>query len=132
MFDSLDSAALRTHHTRQLEERLVAGEEWQEHGLVFVTMHGKPLIARNVFRSYQRLLVRAGLPHKRFYDLRHTCATLLLAQGVDPRTIMETLGHSQISLTMNTYAHVLPVLQQDAARRMNAALTATAPATATL
>lgn len=55
----------------------------------------------------------------RFYDLRHTCATLLLAQGVDLRTIMETLGHSQISLTMNTYAHVLPALQREAANKMD-------------
>jgi len=57
------------------------------------------------------MLVAAGVPKVRFHDLRHTAATLLLAQGVDPRTIMETLGHSQISLTMNTYAHVLPKLQ---------------------
>jgi integrase len=116
-------AILRRHQARQLEERLLAGDRWQEFGLVFGTRHGKPLIARNVFRSYQRTLQKAGLPHKRFYDLRHTCATLLLAQGVDPRTIMETLGHSQISLTMNTYAHVLPALQMDAARRMNDLLT---------
>jgi integrase len=118
-------ATLRAHRVRQLDERLVAEDEWHEHGLVFATMQGRPLIARNVFRAYQRLLIRAGLPHKRFYDLRHTCATLLLAQGVDPRTIMETLGHSQISLTMNTYAHVLPALQKDAACRMNEILTAT-------
>jgi integrase len=55
----------------------------------------------------------------RFHDLRHTAATLLLAQGVDPRTIMETLGHSQISLTMNTYSHVVPALQKDAALKMD-------------
>lgn len=116
-------ATLRAHRVRQLDERLAAADDWYEHGLVFATMQGRPLIARNVFRSYQRLLLKAGLPHKRFYDLRHTCATLLLAQGIDPRTIMETLGHSQISLTMNTYAHVLPALQQDAARRMNEILT---------
>ena len=55
----------------------------------------------------------------RFHDLRHTAATFLLAQGVNPRTIMETLGHSQISLTLNTYSHVLPSLQKEAAFRMN-------------
>ena len=60
----------------------------------------------------------------RFHDLRHTPATLLLSQGVSPRTIMETLEHSQISLTLNTYAHVMPELQQDAAEKMNAVLTA--------
>ena len=63
-----------------------------------------------------------GVPRVRFHDLRHTAATLLLAQGVDPRTIMETLGHSQISLTPNTYAHVLPALQADAAAKLDAIL----------
>jgi integrase len=56
------------------------------------------------------------------HDLRHTAATLLLAQGVSPRVIMDTLGHSQISLTLNTYSHVLPELQREAAARMDAAL----------
>ena len=64
----------------------------------------------------------AGLAATRFHDLRHTAATLLLAMGVDPRTIMQTLGHSQISLTMNTYAHVLPALQAEAAAKMNTIL----------
>jgi integrase len=60
-----------------------------------------------------------GLPNRRFHDLRHSCATLLLAQGVSPRVVMDVLGHSQISLTMNTYAHVLPELRREAADRMN-------------
>lgn len=59
----------------------------------------------------------------RFYDLRHTAASLLLAQGVDPRTIIETLGHSQISLRLNIYSHVLPALQEEAAARLDAILT---------
>ena len=67
-------------------------------------------------------LARAGLPSKRFHDLRHTCASLLLAQGVHPRVVMETLGHSQIGLTMNTYSHVVPELQRDAAVKMDAVL----------
>ena len=58
----------------------------------------------------------------RLHDLRHTAATLLLCQGVDPRTIMDTLGHSQISLTMNTYSHVLPALKADAAAKLDAIL----------
>ena len=57
---------------------------------------------------------------RRLHDLRHSCATLLLDQGVNPRVVMETLGHSQVSLTLNTYSHVLPALQRDAAARMNA------------
>lgn len=56
----------------------------------------------------------------RLHDLRHSCATLLLAQGVNPRVVMETLGHSQVSLTLNTYSHVLPALQHEAAARMDA------------
>lgn len=58
----------------------------------------------------------------RLHDLRHSCATLLMAQGVSPRVVMETLGHSQVSLTLNTYSHVLPSLQQDAAAKMDAIL----------
>ena len=62
-----------------------------------------------------RLKVR--LPNIRLHDLRHSCATLLLVQGVSPRVVIETLGHSQVSLTLNTYSHVLPALQEDAASR---------------
>ena len=113
------AVTLRAHRTAQLQERLLAGERWQESGLVFTTRLGKPLIARNVFRSFQRVLAGAGIPHQRFHDLRHTCATLLLAQGIHPRVVMEILGHSQISLTMNTYSHVVPALQKEAAGRMD-------------
>lgn len=91
--------------------------------MVFTSPIGTALDARNVTREFQALIKTANLPSMRFHDLRHTAATLLLAQGVDPRTIMETLGHSQISLTLNTYSHVLPALQGEAARRMNAILT---------
>lgn len=66
-------------------------------------------------------LASAQLPDIRFHDLRHTAATVL-AQGVDPRTIMETHGHSQISLTMNTYSHVLPALQEAAAAKLDSVL----------
>jgi integrase len=76
-----------------------------------------------VTRQFHVLLAGADLPSVRFHDLRHTAATLLLAQGVDPRTIMETLGHSQISLTLNTYSHVLPALQEEAAAKLDAILT---------
>ena len=65
----------------------------------------------------------AGLPHLRFHDLRHACATLLLAQGVHPRVVMEILGHSQIAMTMDVYSHVFPELQEHAASEMEALLT---------
>ena len=73
-------------------------------------------------RKFKAILRAAELPNIRYHDLRNTAATLLLAQGVDPRTIMETLGHSQISMTLNTYAHVVPALQRVAAEKMDAIL----------
>ncbi len=118
--------ALRQHRARQAEARLRAGPLWQPPAwapdLVFTTGVGTPLDARNVVRHYHRLLQRAGLPRLRFHDLRHTAASLLLAQGVSLRVVMETLGHSQISLTANLYTHVVPALQREAAARMDAAL----------
>jgi integrase len=114
--------ALKAYRKAQLEERLAAGGEWEDSGLVFTTSIGKPLDPRKVTQEFHALLKAAELPAVRFHDLRHTAATLLLAQGVDPRTIMETPGHSQISLTLNTYSHVLPALQESAAARMNAIL----------
>ena len=115
-------AALRQHRTRQLEERLWAGSRWQEHGFVFTSTIGTPLDGSGVSRRFHTALETAGLPRQRFHDLRHACASLLLAQGVAPRVVMEILGHSQISLTMNTYSHVIPELERDAADRMDALL----------
>jgi len=111
-------AALREHRRRQLEERLALGEAWQETGLVFTSSIGTPLDPRGVQRLLQRLLQQAGLRHVRFHDLRHTAASFLLALGVHPRMAMETLGHSQVSLTLDTYSHVLPALQREAAERL--------------
>jgi len=115
-------SALRSHRVRQLETRLAAGGRWVEQGFVFTSAVGTPAEPRNVTRQFKALLRAANLPDMRLHDLRHSCATLLLAQGVNPRVVMETLGHSQVSLTLNTYSHVLPALQQDAATRMNAIL----------
>ena len=78
---------------------------------------------RNVIRCFRRTLKKAGITHRRFYDLRHTCASLLLVQGVHPRVVMEILGHSQISVTMNTYSHVTPVLLGEAAASLDRLLT---------
>jgi integrase len=108
------AAKLGARRALQLQEQQLAGTRWKDSGLVFTSGVGTPLIARNVVRSYHRALSDAGLPRRRFYDLRHSCATMLLAQGVPARVIMEVLGHSQISLTMNTYAHVSPALLKEA------------------
>ncbi len=117
-------AILKTHRTRQLEERLAAGDAWHDSGLVFTTLIGTPLDSRNVRRLFHDLCEEAEIPKRRFHDLRHTCATLLLSQNVHPRVVMETLGHSQISLTLDTYSHVLAPLQRQAADEMDAVLLA--------
>ena len=87
--------------------------------LVFTTTHGTPLDGITITRRFQHILAGAGLPHQRFHDLRHACASLLLAQGVPARVVMETLGHSEISLTLNTYSHVMPSVGREAAERMD-------------
>jgi integrase len=115
--------ALKAHRVRHLQERLAAGGRWTELDFVFPTSVGTPTDARNVTRAFKAVLTAAKLPPVRVHDLRHTAASLLLAQGVTPRTIMEILGHSQISLTLDTYTHIMPTLQQDAAQQMNAILT---------
>jgi integrase len=111
--------SLRQHKSRQLEERRHAGLAWHDTDLVFARRNGYPLSSSVVTHHFQDLLKHMGLANRRFHDLRHSCATLLLAQGVSPRVVMDVLGHSQISLTMNTYAHVLPELRREAADRMN-------------
>jgi integrase len=110
---------LREHHTRQLEERLRAGLAWQEADLVFCTSIGTPIIARNLLRSFKRHLEEAGLPDVRWHDLRHTAASVLAAQGVHQRTVMEILGHSTTAMTMEIYTHVLPEWQRDAVAKMD-------------
>ena len=126
---ALVGQALRTHRIRQHEARLRAGTGWveDERDLVFRTTIGTPLDGITVTRRLQVLLQSAGLRRQRFHDLRQACASLMLAQGVTPRVVMEVLGHSQISLTMNTYAHVTPALGRSAAERMDELL-AIAPA----
>lgn len=90
---------------------------------LFTAPSGGPLYGEAVSRDFLELTAAAGLPRIRFHSLRHTAASLLLAQGTHPRVVMEMLGHSTIALTMNTYSHVIPALERDAADRMNAILT---------
>jgi integrase len=115
-------AALRAHRKRQLEERMAAGSRWHEMGLVFSTGIGTPLDPADLNHHFRRTLERARLPQKRFHDLRHGAASALLAAEVHPRVVMEILGHSNISLTMNTYTHVVEQLKREAAAKMDALL----------
>ncbi len=107
--------ALRKHYTRQLEHRQTIGEAWQDEDLVFPNECGQAMRGNHILqRNSTPLLVKAGLPLIRFHDLRHTAATLLLLQGINPKIVSEMLGHSTVSMTLDTYSHVLPDMQRDA------------------
>ena len=115
------SSALKRHRTRQLEARLAAGKAWQAGDWVFTTPIGTVLDVSNVRREFRVLLAKAKLPMIRLHDMRHSAATLLLAQGVSVRLIMSVLGHSQVTTTMR-YVHAVEKLQEHAATEMDKAL----------
>jgi integrase len=116
--------ALFEHRRRQSEGRLKAGAAYQNLDLVFATSEGQPLIRLNVIQKhFKPILKRAKLPDTlRLYDLRHTCATLLLAANENPKVVSERLGHSSITLTMDVYSHVLPDMQQGASDKLESLL----------
>jgi integrase len=116
--------ALREHRRRQSQERLIAGSEWNDGGLVFTGYRGTPLEPMTLRRDFCRVLAKAGLPAMRLHDLRHSAASLMLTLGVPLKTIQEVLGHSSIGVTAGFYAHLGEQLKQQAADAMDAALDA--------
>ena len=110
-------AQLKAHRKAQNEARLAAGDHWTPSGYVFVQANGQPLDSKADWLRWTALLDRAGVPRRRLYDARHSAATMLLAQKVEPRVVMALLGHSQISVTMR-YQHAVDELKADAARRI--------------
>jgi len=108
------------HRRKQAESRLKKGADYQNNDLVFASGEGTPIILRNlVRRHFQPVLTRAKLsPTLRLYDLRHSCATLLLSAGENPKVVSERLGHASIVLTLDTYSHVLPSMQQAATEKL--------------
>ena len=120
--------SLKSHRIRQASDRLRAGESWHDLDLVFCSESGEPLHRSEMSRQFTLLLKRTSVAHHRLYDCRHTAASLLLAQGVAPRVVMETLGHSSYSLTMDTYAHVYASALRDAAAAIDRVLAPQEPA----
>lgn len=108
--------AIRKHRSRQDALR----SSWPEdHGLVFPNDLGEPRRSRNVINGcFDKVKKKGNLPDIRFHDLRHTCATLLLTRNVNPKIVQEMLGHSSISITLDTYSHVLPTMQEKAVEAM--------------
>ncbi|MBD0327863.1 MAG: site-specific integrase [Pyrinomonadaceae bacterium] len=114
------SDALRGHLERQLEEIDGSGDNYQDQGLIFPSRKGTPMNARDLTgRSFKPILKRAGLPDIRLHDLRHTCATLMLCEGVHVKLVQELLGHATISITLDTYSHLLPGMGDEATGAMD-------------
>ena len=122
VLDDGTAAALVSHAERQRLERAAAGPVWQESGYVFVREDGAPLDPDRISHLFGVAAVAAGLPRIRLHDLRHTAATLALSAGVHPKIVSERLGHSSIAITLDTYSHVLPSMQADAAARLGSIL----------
>jgi len=118
------TSLLIDHQKRQAERRMKIADVWQNHGFVFSDEIGGPLLAPNVLRRHLRPALRkAGLPDTlRLYDLRHSCATLMLAKGLNPKIAAERLGHASVRLTLDTYSHVTPTMQQEASDKLDAIL----------
>ena len=112
------AAALKRQRARQDVDRQWAGNRWIEGDFVFATRIGTPLQPEMVTREFKAALRAARLPEVRFHSLRHSCASLLLALGVHPKLVQETLGHSTYQLTMDTYSHMIPELRTEVADRM--------------
>jgi integrase len=114
-------SALATHRVRQVAARLQA-PTWEDHDLIFCTSSGRPLNPNNLYRNYEAIVAAGGVPRIRLHDLRHTHATLLLQAGTPIKAVSERLGHAKTSITLDTYAHVLPQMQDHAVEAIDAAL----------
>ena len=118
--DPATVAGLKAWRRHQAAERLAWGPAWTDSGLVFTRENGRPLHPREVTRAFTRHVLDAGVPIIRLHDLRHTHATLALAAGVHPKVVQERLGHANIAITLDTYSHAVPALEEEAARTVAA------------
>ncbi|WP_369123478.1 tyrosine-type recombinase/integrase [Alicyclobacillus suci] len=107
--------ALRAQRTMQAQDRLLIGSGYKVSDWVFTNELGDPLSPNSVNTAWYRALQNVDVPRIRFHDLRHTHASLMLQQGVNPKIVSERLGHATVQITLDTYSHVLPGLQRQAA-----------------
>jgi integrase len=113
--DALTVAALREHKERQAEDQAEVGPGWQDSGLVFTRPDGAPIHPDLISDWFERLAREAGLPKIRLHDVRHSYASAALAAGIPAKIVSERLGHATIQITLDTYSHVLPGLDAQAA-----------------
>lgn len=99
--------AIKRHRVRHNHERLQAGAEWVEHGLMFPTVFGTPSDPDNFSHLFSKMTKRAGLGHWHPHELRHSGASLMLAQGTPLHVVSEVLGHASIAITKDVYGHLL-------------------------
>jgi integrase len=106
---------LKEHKEKQALERAMLGTPLRDGDLVFSDLEGKPLRPNTITRAWTMLAARAGVKVIRLHDARHTHASIMLKQGIHPKIVQERLGHASIQMTLDTYSHVAPGLQQAAA-----------------
>ena len=111
---------LRAQRTKQAEQRLKAGELWEDRGLVFTNEVGGWLSYRTVYDCFKRIVARIGYPETRFHDLRHSYAVAAIRSGDDIKTVQGNLGHATAAFTLDVYGHVTDQMKQDSANRMEA------------
>lgn len=110
---------LKEHQAKQIEEEVNCKQAYEKNDFVFTTKLGKPIEARTLARSYQRLLKKAEIEYRKFHSLRHTYTTKLFEAGVPLKTVQILLGHSDISITANIYTHVMPKEKITAVEKIN-------------
>ena len=114
---------IRDHHQQQMIEKKEMGDRWEENELIFPSTIGTPMHQRNLLRRFKNLIQESGLREIRFHDLRHTAASLMLNHGISPLIVAKRLGHSKVSITLDTYGHLFPGMQQESANLIDGFIT---------
>jgi len=113
---ALTLEVLLEHQKRHMIMHQTAGESWQDFDIIFVTKNGTPIMQRNLQREFKKLLSLSGLPDVHFHSLRHSCASMLLHNGIPIHSVSKMLGHSSPSITLNVYSHILPSMESEASK----------------
>lgn len=116
---------LRAHRKAQLQNRIALGSDWQGNelgDLVFTTRYGRPIEPRADYQEWRDILAEIGAPAIRLHAARHTAATLMLIEGVDPKVVAAVLGHSTMTITRDLYQHVVPEVARGATEKVGEAL----------
>ena len=115
-------ALLHEIRGKQITQQLEVVDAWTDSGYVFTSADGMPVDPNLATRAFKKVLTSAGLPKLTIHGLRHTHATILLEQGVNPKVVSERLGHASVATTMDIYSHVLPDMQEKAAQAIDTVL----------